>query len=171
MLRGCSALFHVQKQGVRMPSREAPQRNPNTNTTNPRRPHGEPSSRQRYESEKKMSARTRASRAEHKAAELTELLSKNDRKFERIQAWIKDMQKEHHPEISGRIDLSICSNSNLRSEFLEGVGRNLYCRTCRNPWPCKTLQNVRALKDVLWGHEYTGLPRKSEKPSEMELPL
>ena len=55
MLRGCSALFHVQKQGVRMPPREAPQRNPNTDTTNPRRPHSEPSSRQRYESEKEMS--------------------------------------------------------------------------------------------------------------------
>lgn len=118
-----------------------------------------------------MSARQRASRAEYKVSELGAELSRQDRKIMGVSKWISDMEKEHHPYIGGRIDLSICDNSNLRAGFLESAGKQLYCRTCRNPWPCKTLQNVRVLSDVLRGREYEGLPCKAEKQSGIELYL
>ena len=82
-------------------------------------------------------------------------------KVDAAEQWCRDMLDRHQPYVLGRIDVSVSSHEDLREDFLDQLGRNVYCSECRIPFPCRNVANLRTLRALLRTGEYGGLPTEA----------
>ena len=108
----------------------------------------------------------RSEQEKNRADKLDKRVQEQDLILNHAGAWARAMKQEHTPYVGGRIDLSMCSNENLTDKYVQAASENLFCRACSTRWPCKTLQNVRELSDILHGANFTGLPCTTENQQE-----
>ena len=84
--------------------------------------------------------------------------------------WAREMLDRHQPYISGRIDVSISSPDKMHADMLQKLGSNIWCEECSTPFPCRQVSNLRALRGLLRGGDFAGLPTKQSPRHEGHIP-
>lgn len=83
-------------------------------------------------------------------------LTEQSVKIENLQAqlnvareWALEQLKLHMPS-AHCLDLSIAGDGeHLKERFLEELGKNIYCSGCRTPWPCKRIDSLHLLREIV----------------------
>lgn len=69
-----------------------------------------------------------------------------------VQRWLKAVKGLHQP-YSRALDLSCSKPEDMKAALLKRLEGDLWCNECSNHWPCRRLEQLQVLDDILRGRD------------------